>query len=99
MTTQKKGTWAYRRVLQVYSLPKRVIQDVEKVFLALKTVRDAKGIKIDGVGNSRLPENATSSLLLPVVATVPGNSFMMTMARKSFTMMSRLGIQSSWKTL
>jgi hypothetical protein len=91
MTTPKKGTWAYRRVLQVYPLPERVNQDVEKVFLSLKTVCDAKGIKVDGMGNS------PGKFLLPVVArAVPGSSATTTMARKS---LPRLGIQSSWKTL
>jgi hypothetical protein len=52
MTTPKKGTWAYHQVLQVYPLSERVVQDVEKVFLSLKTVRDAKGIKVDNMGNS-----------------------------------------------
>jgi predicted flap endonuclease-1-like 5' DNA nuclease len=61
MTTPKKGTWAYRRVLQVYPLPKRVIQDVEKVFLSMKIVRDAKGIKVDGVGNSSGKRHVKSS--------------------------------------
>jgi hypothetical protein len=52
MTTPKKGTDAYRRVLLVYPLPKRVVQDVGKVFISLRIVRDAKGIKVNGVGNS-----------------------------------------------
>jgi hypothetical protein len=52
MTTPKRGTEAYRRVLQVYPLPEWVIQDVDKVFLSLKMVWDTKGIKVDGVRNS-----------------------------------------------
>jgi hypothetical protein len=39
-------------VLEVYPLLERVIQDVNKVFLSLKIVRDARGIKVDGIGNS-----------------------------------------------
>jgi hypothetical protein len=32
MTTPKRGTKTYRRVLQVYPLPERVIQDMDKSF-------------------------------------------------------------------
>jgi hypothetical protein len=52
MTTPKKGTFAYRRVLQVYPLQYCVVQDLDKVFVSLKIVYNAKGIKVDGVGNS-----------------------------------------------
>ena len=36
----------------MYPLQYPVVQDVDKVFVSLKIVRNAKGIKVDGVGNS-----------------------------------------------
>ncbi len=47
-------------MLEVYPLLERVIRDVDKVFLSLKIVQDARGIKVNSVGNSPGKRHVTS---------------------------------------
>jgi hypothetical protein len=52
LSTPAKGWSAYRRVLETHPVSRRIVQDVEKVLRSLGIVREAKGVRCAGVGNT-----------------------------------------------
>eukprot|EP00978_Attheya_sp_CCMP212_P008683 scaffold20425_cov45-Attheya_sp.AAC.1 len=55
MSTPKRGASAYKRLLDVDSgnspTSERIIQDINKVFKSLQTIRDHEGTMVEGLGN------------------------------------------------
>jgi hypothetical protein len=55
MSTTKREAFAYERLLNIDSgnspTSERIIQDINKVFKSLETIRDHEGIMVEGLGN------------------------------------------------
>ena len=52
-STPSRGNLAYERILLTFPSSLRICQDIRRVFRSMDTVRKAKGIKVDGLGNSK----------------------------------------------
>jgi hypothetical protein len=52
LSTPVKGWSAYKRVLETVPTSQRILQDVEKVLHSLEIVRQKKGVRCSGVGNT-----------------------------------------------
>jgi hypothetical protein len=52
LSTPKRGSWAYERVLQICPCSKRIKQDVLKVFDSMEKVWKAGGIFVEGLGKN-----------------------------------------------
>jgi hypothetical protein len=52
LSTPKRGSWAYQRVLQICPSSARIKQDVLKVFDSMEKVRKAGGILVEGMGKN-----------------------------------------------
>ena len=52
MSTPRRGSWAYRRILQEVPSSKRIVQDVNNVFASLDSVRKEEGILVKGLGEN-----------------------------------------------
>jgi hypothetical protein len=51
ISTPKRGSHAFRRVLDYVPLEERMIRDIKKVVESTKTVREAKGVYVSGLGD------------------------------------------------
>jgi hypothetical protein len=52
LSTPKKGSWAYQRVLQISPSSKRIKQDIWNIFVSVEKVRKAGGILVEGLGKN-----------------------------------------------
>jgi hypothetical protein len=51
MSTPKRGSWAYHRILEMVPSSARIVHDVNKVFESMEIVRLALGVHCPGVGS------------------------------------------------
>jgi hypothetical protein len=52
LSTPKRGSWAYQRVLQICPSSERIKQDILNVFVSMEKVRKAGGILVEGLGKN-----------------------------------------------
>jgi hypothetical protein len=52
LSTPKRGSWAYQRVLQICPSSDRIKQDILNVFVSMEKVRKADGILVEGLGKN-----------------------------------------------